>query len=86
MANKLKEASRETAAEKECRHYWIIDSAEGPVSRGVCKFCGTESNFSNSLPVAPYVKRNTDVFELPVLPELEPAGDDSKLEESNANL
>lgn len=31
-----------------CRHYWIIDSPQGPTSRGVCKFCGAVKEFYNS--------------------------------------
>jgi hypothetical protein len=31
----------------ECNHHWVIDSAEGPTSRGRCKLCGTERSFSN---------------------------------------
>jgi len=35
--------------EKDCIHYWIIDFPEGPISTGVCKHCGIEKNFFNSL-------------------------------------
>ena len=35
--------------EKVCVHYWIIDFPEGPVSTGVCKHCGVEKRFFNSL-------------------------------------
>ena len=33
-----------------CRHHWVIASPNGPTSQGVCKFCGTEREFRNSLP------------------------------------
>jgi hypothetical protein len=31
----------------ECNHHWVIDSAEGPTSRGRCKLCGSERSFLN---------------------------------------
>ena len=33
-----------------CQHYWIIESAHGPESHGVCKHCGEEKDFPNSMP------------------------------------
>ena len=34
----------------KCAHNWIIESPEGPTSKGVCKFCGAESEFNNFVP------------------------------------
>ena len=31
-----------------CRHHWIIDSAQGPMSKGVCQLCGAKREFRNS--------------------------------------
>ena len=31
----------------DCRHHWVIDSADGPVSRGVCKNCQQVREFEN---------------------------------------
>mgnify|MGYP001253492649 FL=1 len=41
-------------AEKEaplslCRHHWIIEPANGPVSRGVCRSCQKTRDFRNSI-------------------------------------
>jgi|TARA_B100002003_G_scaffold92564_1_gene86325 hypothetical protein len=41
-------------AEKEaafalCRHHWIIEPANGPVSRGVCRNCQETRQFRNSV-------------------------------------
>lgn len=41
--------SEESMAQKECRHYWIIGVAAGPVSVGVCRFCGAQRKFGNYL-------------------------------------
>ncbi len=32
-----------------CAHHWIIDTPEGPVSKGRCRLCGEEREFSNSV-------------------------------------
>lgn len=34
----------------DCRHYWIIEKAKGPTSRGQCKYCGIRRDFSNFIP------------------------------------
>jgi hypothetical protein len=33
-----------------CRHYWLIDKPDGPLSHGVCRFCHEERDFSNTPP------------------------------------
>ncbi len=38
----------------ECRHYWVIDAAGGPTSKGVCSLCGVQRNFKNYLEDAPW--------------------------------
>lgn len=40
---------RKSEVEGKCNHYWIIKSAAGPVSHGVCKFCGAKKEFGNYL-------------------------------------
>ncbi len=32
-----------------CQHHWLIDSPNGPVSRGICRVCGEEREFLNYL-------------------------------------
>ena len=32
-----------------CRHHWIIEPPNGPVSKGVCKLCGEVKMFDNIL-------------------------------------
>jgi hypothetical protein len=31
-----------------CRHHWVIEMPNGPVSHGQCKVCGTERDFYNN--------------------------------------
>ena len=50
MRYNLKLEKEKPKAEKECRHYWVIESSGGPTSKGVCKFCGAAKEFSNRFP------------------------------------
>ena len=35
-----------------CRHHWLIQAAEGPVSGGVCRICGESREFKNYVEAA----------------------------------
>ena len=59
MVYKVKDKSEERAYADNCSHYWLIESAEGPESWGVCKFCGLWRKFYNSFPEAVPVKKAT---------------------------
>lgn len=48
MRFKIK-AVEEAVAKGKCRHYWLIETPKGPISRGVCKHCGVEKDFYNSV-------------------------------------
>ena len=50
-----------------CMHYWLIESATGRKSRGVCKFCGAEKEFLNSVPDYSTLKPGSGFFDLPGL-------------------
>jgi len=64
MMNKLEAAPRNPAEKAKCRHYWIIESPNGPTSRGVCKYCGTVKEFSNYLPYPAWEENRSMVGEL----------------------
>ncbi len=34
----------------QCQHYWVIETADGPISNGVCQACGETREFQNSIP------------------------------------
>lgn len=36
---------------KQCVHHWIIESPDGPTSKGRCRHCGIVAEFSNDLQV-----------------------------------
>ena len=72
MRQKVKEVSEKRVPEVECHHYWLIEGAKGPTSRGVCRLCGAKKEFLNSLPqITPTKRRNTRLFDLPELPDVE---------------
>ena len=35
--------------EAECKHHWIIEAANGPVSWGECQICHENKEFQNSI-------------------------------------
>ncbi len=35
------------AAVPVCRHHWVIQPADGPVSNGACQICGENREFKN---------------------------------------
>jgi hypothetical protein len=39
----------EEPAPPPCRHHWIIETANGPSSLGVCQFCWETREFKNSI-------------------------------------
>ncbi len=41
-----------------CTHFWLIPLADGPTGTGVCKLCGEERDFPNSITDFEYGKRS----------------------------
>ena len=39
----------------ECKHHWLIETPNGPVSEGVCQRCGEKRGFMNSGASTPWV-------------------------------
>jgi hypothetical protein len=56
----------------ECGHYWRIDSANGPTSKGICKLCGLEREFNNSFLNSSRSPEDKIIFSLPELDAVEP--------------
>lgn len=38
----------------ECTHHWVIESAHGPLSRGMCQRRGEQREFKNSAEFTPW--------------------------------
>ena len=49
-ATRYEEKAGDPATQQVCHHHWMIESADGLVSRGVCKLCGACKDFRNYLP------------------------------------
>ena len=56
--------------DEACVHYWLIEVAEGRKSCGVCKFCGAEREFLNSVPDYTTLKTGSGFFDLPGLKDV----------------
>jgi len=42
-------AVAEGPAEPACKHHWVIETANGPVSWGECQICHEGKEFKNSI-------------------------------------
>ena len=71
MKEKVKERVQETTKKEECHHYWVIEVADGPTSRGTCKYCGDTREFLNAFPVFNPLKKNSNPLNLPRLANVE---------------
>jgi hypothetical protein len=67
MSGKIKERARTQPEKEACRHYWVIEVANGPVSRGECKYCGAKKEFYNTFPEFNPLKKGANPFSLPKL-------------------
>ena len=80
---------KESEPQSGCKHHWIIEIANGSVSRGVCKYCGFEKEFLNSLPDFSAMSKDSKDSGFCGLPEdAKPVEeqDDSELDEKGAAL
>ncbi len=51
----------EQPPDEGCAHHWVIDSPDGPTSKGVCKLCGSISEFNNSVPQMQWKEAKSEV-------------------------
>ena len=56
--------------DETCVHYWLIEVAQGYKSCGVCKYCGAERGFLNSIPDYTSLKTGSGIFDLPGLKDI----------------
>lgn len=56
--------------DKPCCHHWIIESPQGPTSRGICRRCGAKRTFSNASPDGMNSFRQMGSFDAPNLKPL----------------
>ena len=59
-----KEISKPTPeAERDegvCRHHWVIEAPDGPVSHGKCRLCGETQAFKNVIESTPWGEESGD--------------------------
>ena len=49
VENMVAQAVLEEQTKPACRHHWVIETAHGPVSWGVCQVCHEGKEFQNSI-------------------------------------
>ena len=67
MKNTIEEKLEEVRDDNGCNHFWVIEIANGPRSRGKCKFCGESKDFYNSITDINDPKRKSNFLKLPKL-------------------
>ena len=80
MRGRVKERVKVAEAPKAegCRHYWVIDVANGPASGGQCKYCGAKKEFLNAFPEFNPLKKKTNPLAMPKMPEVEGEKEEDK--------
>jgi hypothetical protein len=71
MKQKIKEKIIERPQTGGCHHFWVIEVANGPTSRGSCKYCGEAKEFYNAFPDFNPLRRGTNPLELPKMNKVE---------------
>ena len=41
----MSEQSSKSPQRHKCWHHWMLESPDGPVTHGVCKYCGLHQDF-----------------------------------------
>ena len=49
VASMVAQAVAEEPTQPTCCHHWVIETANGPVSWGVCQICHVGKEFQNSI-------------------------------------
>ena len=55
----------------QCHHFWVIEVANGPSSRGSCKYCGEKKEFLNAFPTFNPLRKGPNFLNMPTLPKVE---------------
>ena len=59
-----------------CRHHWVIEAPEGPVSLGSCRTCGETREFKNFIESAPWSEDSREPAPRDAIKVAVPADDD----------
>ncbi len=73
MVNRTKTKPKEKRSRKgKCSHHWIIETPKGPISRGVCKYCGAAKEFQNFWQGSSWEHDTSKPLEFHGVPSIEP--------------
>lgn len=64
MPNRRRRRSSVVADESGCEHFWIIESPNGPTSKGACRVCGETREFANYLESSAWSSAGTALHQL----------------------
>ena len=64
MGKTLESAQDKPETEASCSHHWIIESPNGPMSWGTCKYCGARREFNNYMPFTSWEEGNSTQVKL----------------------
>jgi hypothetical protein len=81
MRGRVKERVQvaEAPIQGTCRHYWVIEVANGPASRGVCKYCGAKKEFLNAFPEFNPLRKRNNPLAMPKIAKVKVAKDKKSL-------
>ena len=71
MRQRVKDKGEESKKTNGCAHFWVIESADGPTSQGICKYCGEKKGFINIMPNPADLKRGANPLKSPDLPKVD---------------
>ena len=60
-----------------CRHHWLIQAADGPISNGICRICGETREFKNYVETATWGDTRLMPSPAPVSQQVILSSDDS---------
>jgi len=69
MVNRTKPKEKRSRNRK-CQHHWIIETPKGPISKGVCKYCGAAKEFQNYWRGSTWERDTSSLLELPMVPHI----------------
>ncbi len=69
----------------ECRHHWVIQPADGPVSNGACQICGESREFKNYVESATWGDSRIASKNASASATVESTSDDEDVNDKNAD-
>jgi len=58
MKNRIKSSPQKLITGEKCHHHWLLGTPDGARCKGICRFCGEEKEFGNSVEGVMAMKTN----------------------------